>query len=113
MNFNETKIKLDKVGCGFCLAKWTQVTMHLHNGTTHSCHHPAPHKVSIGEVERNPTALHNSKIKKFARKEMLEGKRPSECQYCWNIEDNSTSFSDRIFKSSEPWSEPHFENIVH
>ena len=113
MNFNETKIKLDKVGCGFCLAKWTQVTMHLHNGTTHSCHHPAPHKVSIGEVERNPTALHNSKIKKFARKEMLEGKGPSECQYCWNIEDNSTSFSDRIFKSSEPWSEPHFENIVH
>lgn len=112
MNFNETKIKLDKIGCGFCLAKWTQVTMHLHNGMTHSCHHPAPHKISLEELDRNPTALHNSKVKKQARKEMLEGKRPSECQYCWNIEDNSTSFSDRIFKSSEPWSEPHFEDIT-
>ena len=111
MNFNETKIKLDKIGCGFCLAKWTQVTMHLHNGMTHSCHHPAPHKISLEELDRNPTALHNSKVKKQARKEMLEGKRPSECQYCWNIEDNSTSFSDRIFKSAEPWSEPHFEDI--
>jgi uncharacterized Fe-S cluster-containing radical SAM superfamily protein len=111
MGFNETKIKLDKIGCGFCLAKWTQVTMHLHNGMTHSCHHPSPHKISLKELERNPTALHNSKVKKMARKEMLDGKRPSECQYCWNIEDNSNSFSDRIFKSSEPWSEPYFEDI--
>jgi hypothetical protein len=111
MGFNETKIKLDKIGCGFCLAKWTQVTMHLHNGMTHSCHHPSPHKISLKELERNPTALHNSKTKKLARKEMLDGKRPSECQYCWNIEDNSNSFSDRVFKSSEPWSEPYHEEI--
>ena len=44
-NFKEMKQKLDGVGCGFCLAKWTQVTMHLHDGTTHSCHHPTPHKI--------------------------------------------------------------------
>lgn len=112
MGFDETKIKLNAIGCGFCLAKWTQVTMHLHNGMTHSCHHPAPHKVSLAEIKRDPTALHNSAQKKQARKEMLEGKRPSECQYCWNIEDNSDSFSDRIFKSSEPWSEPYFKEIT-
>lgn len=112
MGFEETKIKLNAIGCGFCLAKWTQVTMHLHNGMTHSCHHPAPHKISLAEIKRDPTALHNSVQKKQARKEMLEGKRPSECQYCWNIEDNSESFSDRVFKSSEPWSEPHFEEIT-
>ena len=111
IDFGKTKDKLDGVGCGFCLAKWTQVTMHLHNGTTHSCHHPAPHKIGLEEIERNPSALHNSTIKKWARKDMLEGKRPSECQYCWNVEDNSDSFSDRVFKSSEPWSEPHFEEI--
>lgn len=109
--FDDVKQKLNTVGCGFCLAKWTQVTMHLHNGMTHSCHHPSPHKVSIEEVERNPTALHNSKIKKLARKEMMEGKKPKECQYCWNIEENTDSFSDRVFKSAEPWSEPHFEDI--
>lgn len=111
IDFNITKNKLNNVGCGFCLAKWTQVTMHLHNGTTHSCHHPEPHKVGLEEISRNPSALHNSKIKKQARKEMLENGRPSECQYCWNVEDNSNSFSDRIFKSSEPWSEPYFEEI--
>lgn len=111
IGFEISKKKLDAVGCGFCLAKWTQVTMHLHNGTTHSCHHPEPHKVSLEELSRNPTALHNSKIKKIARKEMLENKRPSECSYCWNVEDNSTSFSDRVFKSSEPWSEPYFDEI--
>jgi organic radical activating enzyme len=111
IGFEISKKKLDDVGCGFCLAKWTQVTMHLHNGTTHSCHHPEPHKVSLEELSRNPTALHNSKIKKIARKEMLENKRPSECSYCWNVEDNSNSFSDRVFKSSEPWSEPFFDEI--
>jgi len=112
VGFDIIKDKLDSVGCGFCLAKWTQVTMHLHNGTTHSCHHPEPHKVGLEEIVRNPTALHNSKTKKQARKEMLEGKRPTECQYCWNVEDSSSSFSDRIFKSSEPWSEPYFDEIT-
>ena len=111
IGFEIVKKKLDAVGCGFCLAKWAQVTMHLHNGTTHSCHHPEPHKVSLEELSRNPTALHNSKIKKMARKEMLENKRPSECSYCWNVEDLSNSFSDRVFKSSEPWSEPYFDEI--
>lgn len=112
VDFDKTKQKLNSVGCGFCLAKWTQVTMHLHNGTTHSCHHPEPHKVKLGELKRNHTALHNSLTKKQARKEMLSGERPKECNYCWNVEDNSNSFSDRIFKSAEPWSEPHFDEIA-
>ena len=43
---------------------------------------------------------------------MLEGKRPAECDYCWNVEDNSNQFSDRIFKSNESWSLPHFDEIV-
>jgi organic radical activating enzyme len=111
VGFEIMKNKLDAVGPGFCLAKWTQVTMHLHNGTTHSCHHPEPHKVHESEIGRNPTALHNSKIKKQARKEMLTGKRPAECNYCWNVEDTSNSFSDRTFKSAEPWSEPYYNEI--
>ena len=109
--FQETKENLDSVGCGFCLAKWTQVTMHLQTGLNHSCHHPSVHKIPLDEISRNPKALHNTKFKKSKRKEMLDGKRPSECEYCWNIEDNSNAFSDRIYKSSEPWSQPHFEEI--
>jgi len=72
------KKKLDGVGCGMCLAKWTQTTIHLQMGETHSCHHPSTHKIPLQELKRNPSALHNTRFKKEKRKEMLEGKRPSE-----------------------------------
>jgi organic radical activating enzyme len=110
-NHDITKEKLNTVGCGFCLAKWTQVTMHLQTGFNHSCHHPTAHKIPLDEIEKNPKALHNTLFKKYKRREMLNGDRPSECDYCWNIEDNSSSYSDRIYKSAEPWSEPYFEEI--
>jgi organic radical activating enzyme len=110
--FNNTKNKLNNVGCGFCLAKWTQVTMHLHNGMTHSCHHPSPHKIPLSEIKNNPSALHNTKYKKEQRKQMLNGEKPKECSYCWNIEDSSSGFSDRVYKSSEPWSAPFFDEII-
>lgn len=109
--FSKMKTDLNKTGCGFCLAKWTQVTMHLQLGHTHSCHHPKTHKIPLAELERNPSALHNTRYKKRIRKEMLDGERPSECNYCWNVEDSSNRFSDRVFKSSENWSAPHLEEI--
>jgi organic radical activating enzyme len=107
----DVRDELNKTGCGFCLAKWTQVTIHLQMGQTHSCHHPATHKIPVHELKRNPSALHNTKFKKEKRKEMLEGKRPSECDYCWNVEDNSNEFSDRVYKSNEPWSKPFLEEV--
>jgi len=110
--FEKTRNKLNDVGCGMCLAKWTQVTMHLHNGTNHSCHHPSPHKIPLEEIMNDPKALHNTNFKKKIRKEMLEGGKPKECDYCWNIEKSSNAFSDRTYKSSEPWSAPHFEDIL-
>ena len=106
-----TKNTLDEVGKGMCLAKWTQVTLQLQSGHNHSCHHPATHKVSEKEIARNPSALHNTRFKKLKRKEMLSGARPKECDYCWNVEDNSNRFSDRVFKSSESWSWPHKDEI--
>ena len=111
MDRDKIREELNSTGCGFCLAKWTQVTIHLQLGRTHSCHHPDTHPIPLVELNRNPSALHNTRFKKEKRKEMLEGKRPSECAYCWNVEDNSTHYSDRIFKSSEPWSLPHMETI--
>ena len=105
------KKDLDSVGNGMCLAKWTQVTLQLQSGHNHSCHHPATHKISETEIARNPSALHNTKYKKLRRKEMLQGVRPSECDYCWNVEDNSDRFSDRVFKSAESWSFPYKEEI--
>ena len=67
---------LNETGPGFCLAKWTQVTMHLGVGLTHSCHHPVAHKIPLEELKDNPGALHNTNHKKAARKEMLTGQRP-------------------------------------
>jgi organic radical activating enzyme len=109
--FDKTKNKLDGVGCGFCLAKWTQVTLHLQMGQTHSCHHPSPHHVPLHELNIDPSALHNTSYKKKQRKLMLEGGKPKECDYCWNVEENSNAFSDRVYKSSEPWSAPFFDEI--
>ena len=42
---------------------------------------------------------------------MKDGHKPSECDYCWNVEDNSEQFSDRVFKSNEMWSKPHYDEI--
>jgi organic radical activating enzyme len=106
------KKELDSVGHGMCLAKWTQVTLQLQSGHNHSCHHPATHKISEQEISRNPSALHNTRFKKLKRKEMLSGARPTECDYCWNVEDNSDRFSDRIFKSGESWSLPFKNEII-
>ena len=107
------KKKLDSVSSSFCLAKWYQVTVHLQNGHTHSCHHPGTHKVPLDELTNNPTALHNTQFKKERRKEMLEGTRPTECQYCWNVEDSpGENFSDRHIKSAAMWSAPWFDGAA-
>jgi hypothetical protein len=105
------KEKLDPVSCSFCVAKWKQVTLHLHTGQTHSCHHPVPHKIPVEELDGNPSALHNTKFKKLQRKQMLEGDRPKECDYCWRVEDNN-EISDRTYKSKEPWAESYIPEII-
>lgn len=111
---NRKKMKdlLDSKGCGFCLAKWTQVTMHLGPGITHSCHHVKAHKIPLEELKDNPSALHNTSYKKTVRKQMLNNGRPKECDYCWRIEDNTDSFSDRVFKSLDGYSVHHFDEIA-
>jgi pyruvate-formate lyase-activating enzyme len=105
--------KINNVSCSFCTAKWLQTTLMLQNGYNHSCHHPAPHKIPLEEIEADPAALHNSKFKKAQRAKMLAGERPSECNYCWKIEDlNKDYFSDRHYKTSDTWAWNRFEEIA-
>lgn len=111
-NLTNMKGLLDNTGCGFCLAKWTQVTIHLGSGITHSCHHVGAHKIPLEELENNPSALHNTTFKKQRRQEMLNNVRPTECDYCWRIEDNTDDFSDRVLKSISPWSRLDHDAIV-
>lgn len=110
-NTENTKELLNSTGTGFCLAKFTQVTMHLGTGMTHSCHHPSPHKIPLNELENNPAALFNTNVLKIARAEMIAGKKPAECDYCWRVEDNGNT-SDRTFKSMEPWALTEHDQIV-
>lgn len=77
---------MDEISPTFCLAKWHHTTIYLQTGETHSCYHPAPHKIPLEEIQKDPSALHNTQEKIAQRKEMMEGKQPSGCQYCWNIE---------------------------
>jgi len=99
------KDRLDTISSSFCLAKWNQVTIHLANGTTHSCHHCMPHRIPLEELKEDPSALHNTKEKKEKRKMMLNGERPSECNFCWRVEDlkDENIFSDRVRKSGDYW----------
>ena len=95
------KTLVNKTGPGFCPAKWYNSTIWLSNGRTASCHHPEAHYIPPREVFKDPSALHNTEFKKQRRKEMLEGKRPTECTYCWAVEDaDPDALSDRVFKSS-------------
>lgn len=112
-NAKNIRSELNKTSCSFCLAKWTQVTIHLQNGFTHSCHHPVPHKIPLEELEKNPYALHNTQYKIEQRKQMLEGKQPQECNYCWNIENLGKDYlSDRHYKSAEYWSSEYLDEIL-
>lgn len=98
------------LGPALCLAKWKQVSFHLPTGLNNSCYHPPLHRISVEEIGRNPSALHNTDHKKQQRKLMLAGKRPPECQYCWNMEDLG-KLSDRHYRSGEPWAAIDFDEI--
>jgi organic radical activating enzyme len=102
---------LNGVSPSFCLAKWYQLTLYLQNGFNHSCHHPSPHKIPLDELENNYKSLHNTSFKKEQMQKMLDGVRPSECDYCWTAEDNG-HISDRAYKSARSWAYPHLDEVV-
>jgi organic radical activating enzyme len=111
-NLISYKKTIDEVSPSFCLAKWTQTTLHLGLGHTHSCHHPRTHVIPIEEIKKTPSALHNTEYKKSLRKEMIDGVRPAECDYCWKVEDSGNPLSDRILKSNESWSKPFLNQVL-
>ena len=110
----KTKEKLEFISPTMCMAKWLQVSMHLPQGLTQSCYHPPTHKVPLNELAITPKALHNTHEKVLQRKQMWEGKRPSGCQYCWNIEDapDGPHLSDRHYRSSEWWVQDAWNEVV-
>jgi organic radical activating enzyme len=103
---------MEEISPTFCLAKWHHTTIYLQTGETHSCYHPAPHKIPIHELIDNPSALHNTNQKKAERLDMLNGGKPSGCQYCWNIEALGEDYvSDRKERNSTIYTPERFEQI--
>ncbi len=100
----------EQLGPALCLAKWKQVSLHLTTGMNNSCYHPPLHSIDPAEVKIDVSALHNTAHKKIQRKMMLAGEKPTECQYCWNME-NEGKLSDRHYRSGEPWASVDFEKI--
>ena len=72
--FIDNKKKLDDIGSGMCLAKWTQVTLQLQTGHNHSCHHPRTHKINVNEIKRNPSGYTILNIKNFVEEKCLQVK---------------------------------------
>ncbi len=101
---------INEVSPSFCLAKWYHTNIYLQTGETHSCYHPAPHQIDLKEIKRDPSALHNTIIKKVERQEMLTGKQTKGCQYCWNIENlGKDHLSDRHLRSAAIYTDERFK----
>lgn len=112
-DLQKSKQELAKVSPTFCLAKWLQVTLHLHQAKTHSCHHPLPHSILPSDIAQNPSGLHNTQQKLLERKAMLNGEQPKPCEYCWNIENSKVdAMSDRVMKSSSEYLYPYANKVI-
>lgn len=104
---------MDVISPTFCLAKWHHTTIYLHTGDTHSCYHPAPHRISLDEIRENPSALHNTLEKKKERAKMLIGEKPEGCKYCWNVESlGSDHISDRMIRNQSIYNPERVNEIL-
>ena len=111
-HLSSMKKHLDSISPSFCLAKWLHVSLHLTTGKTSSCYHPVAHSIDKQEIKKNPSALHNTAQKRRERAQMMEGKKPPGCSYCWRIEESGNHFSDRHYRSSEHWAKDRFQEVV-
>ena len=105
---------MNEISSTFCLAKWHHTTIYLGTGETHSCYHPAPHKIPLDEIAERPSALHNTRQKKLERMEMMTGGKPSGCNYCWNIEALGEDYiSDRKERNASIYTAQRLAEIKH
>ena len=63
--FTETRDRLNNVGPGMCLAKWTQVTLQLQTGHNHSCHHQEHIKFQKKKLQEIQVLYTTLNIKNF------------------------------------------------
>jgi len=81
---------LDAIGPGFCILKWHYLELSLAEGLKHSCYHCPQHKIPL------KSDLHNTPTTKEVRQQMLDGLKPAEDNYCYDIE-KTGNYSDRQY----------------
>ena len=87
---NKIKTDLDAIGPGFCILKWHYLELSLAEGLKHSCYHCPQHKIPL------KSDLHNTPTTKEVRQQMLDGLKPAEDNYCYDIE-KTGNYSDRQY----------------
>jgi len=83
----------DNTSQTLCLAKFHEATIWLYSGRIASCHHTP--LVPVGETV---ATFYNPIEKRTQQKMMLAGNKPTECSYCWKLEEKNIT-SDRFKKS--------------
>jgi organic radical activating enzyme len=90
----ETLINLkNEISQTLCLAKFHEATLWLYSGKIASCHHTP--LVPVGD---SIISFFNPTEKRQQQVLMLSGNKPTECSYCWKLEDKNLT-SDRYKKS--------------
>jgi len=93
-NMNQALEELKKsTSQTLCLAKFHEATIWLYSGRIASCHHTP--LVPLGD---SVLTFFNPTEKRKQQESMLAGNKPSECSYCWKLEDKNL-ISDRYKKS--------------
>ena len=96
-------MKLDNISPTVCLSKWMKPSIRLERGISSMCHHTRNLHFgpdSAEEIKIDSHALVNNKRLLRERQDMLLGKRPKGCNYCWDMEDRG-EVSDRIVTSKK------------
>ncbi len=104
------KLQLDQISPSACAVKWKHATINLAAGQVKSCCHQSFRKIEVQENSATQQ-FHETKLDIKERSQMLKGERPSNCRYCWWIEDNG-HLSDRSVWSSKSWMAPFIQDVA-
>lgn len=110
-NRDHIKTELNKIGKGFCLAKWYELDLDLSLGQNRSCDLVNFHSIPLSELQVDIDLFNNSNYKKVQRKFMLDEIQPKECNLCWEIEKTTKKSSPRIEKSANFFTEPNIKKV--
>ncbi len=108
---NESKknrAKIDEVSSTFCLAKWTEAVVKLHQGRiSFCCHSTNSAPININSCNEDIDNFFLDPSIKHQRDNLLKGIKDKACSFCWEQESKALNqSSERYHKSSLKWNSP-------